>query len=794
MTTDQQRQRFTFHSFKKLVSAGFLSALLAVQALTGAAIAQPTRDTTNPPTDPPKLAPVFNENLPNRIPDQYIVIFKPGTSRDVVLAAQRRVKETGGTVGITYKAAIIGFSAKLPESALKAMRAAPGVAYIEVDQVGTLNTVQPPNPPGNPPAGLDRTSERFLPLDNRYTYSETGAGVHVYVIDTGIRPGHTEFGGRVSGGANTMNAAAGTDDCHGHGTHVAGTVGGATFGIAKLVDLHPVRAGDCANTYLAPIIGAVDWVTLNRVLPAVVNLSSGFGISAALDTAINNSVASGVTYVVAAGNNNGDACNISPARVAAAITVGAIDPANDTRAVFPGWGSNFGTCLDLFAPGVNTLSAGIANNTATATMSGTSMATPHVAGVAARYLQTHPLATPADVWNAIHLANNTAATAGWADIVNPGAGSPNELLHYGSLSDGVNDGDPHITTVNGIHYDFQNGGEFVSLRDGNGTEIQTRQTPVASAPWVSVNTAVAARVGNHRVTWQPNISGTPDPSGLQLRIDGALTTLGADGLNLGPGGRVTKLGGNGIEINFPDGTAMIATSNWWASQSQWYIDVHVYRTPATEGLMGVVEPNSWLQPQFAAKWSVTSATSLFDYAPNVTTNTFTLPVFPKENIPPLKAKNLKLAKGVCVPIIGKNTRTNCVFDVAVTGDPIFAKSYLATQKIQRGATRVTVNDDGDPSRPGEVVTFVATVTRHASGRDIPTGMVQFMLDGKETGAIVKLDSKGQAHWKTSLRVGDHRVAAKYFPGKGSVYLPSSSLEERHTVEDRACSDTGAKGL
>jgi len=789
MSTDQQRKQFTFHSFKQLVSAGFLSALLVVQVLTGAAIAQPSRDTSNPPTDPPKLAPLLNEKLPNRIPDQYIVVFKPGTSREAVLAAQRKVKETGGTVGITYKSAIIGFSAKLPESALKAMRAAPGVAYIEADQKGSFDTIQPPTPPGNPPTGLDRIDRRLLPLNSTYTYSEVGTGVNAYVIDSGMRITHTEFGGRA---VNAFTVVPGDfTDCINHGTHVAGTIGGATFGIAKNVALHNVRVGDagCVPT-AAAVIAGVDWVTANRVLPAVANLSLTVGISVATDTAVINSIASGVTYTIAAGNANADACNSSPARVPAAITVGSVDPANDTRAGT----SNFGTCLDLFAPGVNILSSGRANDTATATLSGTSMAAPHVAGIAARYLQTHPLATPADVWNAIHLANNTAATAGWAGIVNPGAGSPNELLHYGSLSDGVNDGDPHITTVNGIHYDFQNGGEFVSLRDGNGVEIQTRQTPVASAPWVSVNTAVAARVGNHRVTWQPNISGTPDPSGLQLRVDGALTTLGADGLNLGPGGRVTKLGGNGIEINFPDGTAMIATSNWWASQSQWYIDVHVYHTPATEGLMGVVEPNSWLQPQFAAKWRVTSATSLFDYAQNVTTNTFTLPVFPKENIPPLKAKNLKLAKGVCVPIIDKNTRTNCVFDVAVTGDPIFAKSYLATQKIQRGATRVAVNDDGDPSRPGEVVTFVATVARHTSGRDIPTGMVQFMLDGKETEAIVKLDSKGQAHWKTSLRVGDHRVAAKYFPSKGSVYLPSSSLEERHTVEDRACSDAGAKGL
>ncbi|MGO4777481.1 S8 family serine peptidase, partial [Lysobacter sp. 2RAB21] len=243
-------------------------------------------------------------------------------------------------------------------------------------------------------------------------------------------------------------------------------------GIAKQALLHPVRAGDCANTYLAPVIAAVDWVTANRTLPAVANLSSGFSPSPTLDTAIANSVASGVAYAVAAGNNNGDACNISPARAPAAMTVGAIDPNNDTRAGF----SNFGTCVDLFAPGVNTLSAGIANDASTAVMSGTSMASPHVAGVAARYLEIHPAATPAAVWAAIHNADNVTGTPGWAGVVSAGAGSPNEQLHYGSLNDGVNDGDPHIVTDNGMHYDFQPGGEFVALRGGAGMEIQIRQT------------------------------------------------------------------------------------------------------------------------------------------------------------------------------------------------------------------------------------------------------------------------------------------------------------------------------
>ena len=524
MNIDFQRQQFTFTSYKKLATAGFLLAVLAIQMLAVTALAQ-----TVPDIPDSNLAPVLNEKLPNRIPDKYIVVFKLGTSREVVLAAQKKVKELGGKVVHTYTSALIGFSVKLPESGLQALRAIPGVAYIEVDQVAELNTItiQPPNPPVNPPAGLDRTSERLLPLDNLYTYDGSGVDVHVYVIDTGIRASHTEFGGRVSGGTNTMSAAAGTDDCHGHGTHVAATVGGTNFGIAKNVLLHPVRAGDCFDTYLAPLIAAVDWVTANRVLPAVVNLSSRVFNSPALNTAVTNSIAapSLVTYVVAAGNDNLDVCgnNISPAMVPTAITVGAIDPTNDTRAAF----SNVGTCVDLFAPGVNTLSAGIANDTATATMDGTSMAAPHVAGVAARHLSSFPGKTPAQVWAQIDLmANLFGVTAAWLGITDPGVGSPNKLLHWGAVNDASDDGDPHITTVNGIHYDFQDAGEFVALRDANGMEIQTRQTPVATAPWVSLNTAIAARVGKYRVTWQPNISGIPDPSGLELRVDGVLTTLG----------------------------------------------------------------------------------------------------------------------------------------------------------------------------------------------------------------------------------------------------------------------------
>jgi subtilisin family serine protease len=794
------------------------SAVLAVQAFAGTAIAQPA---------PFALAPVQNEGAPNQIPGQYIVVFRPGTARNVMAAAQDMVKALGGTVGHTYTSALIGFSVKLPaeaaqaQRAMEALRALPGVAYIEADQKVSGDTAQL-----NPPTGLDRIDRRFLPLNGSFTYTETGLGVHVYVIDSGILDTHVEFGGRASGTAvDFVNDGFGPVGCHGHGTHVAGTIGGATYGVAKNVNLHSVRVLDCGNSgSLTNIVAAVDWVTnpANRVLPAVANMSLNGPVSTTLDNAVTTSITSGVTYVVAAGNNGADGCNFSPTRVPMAITVGATDPSNDTRAGF----SNWGTCLDLFAPGVGILSAWNTSNTATNTLQGTSMAAPHVTGCAALHLQNFPLDSPAQVWARLLAVADVSTTAGWPGIINPGVGSPNVLLHCGSLNDLFDDGDPHLTTVEGIHYDFQSAGEFVVLRDGNGLEIQTRQSPVTTQPpvanpytglatCVSLNTAIAARVGTHRVTYQPSLGGPAIVSGLQLRVDGVLTTLGAQPINLGPGARVMKsAAGNGIEIDFPDGTNLTATSNLWGPpHNRSYINLSVFRTPASEGIMGALASGSWLPAlpngtslgpkpavlhqryvdlyqTFANAWRVTSATSLFDYAPGTSTTTFTLASWPPENppcvvldSPPTKPVDANVAQNLCAQIVDTNRKADCVFDVGITGEPGFAKLYLVSQQLQVGSTRTTVTDNKDPTVFGEAVTFTATVAlRASSSKGVPTGAVQFTLDGAKTGNPVKLNATGQATRNTSqLAVGNHRVGAQYIPVTGSAFLASSSFDKPHTV-------------
>jgi subtilisin family serine protease len=345
------------------------------------------------------------------VPGSWIVVLKDGTTS---------AADLGVAPKHTYRSVLSGFSAAMSSAKAKALASDPRVAYVEQNSTVRLNDTQP-----NATWGLDRIDQRDLPLSKTYTYDTSASNVNAYIIDTGIRTSHSEFGGRASVGTDTVGGGQNGQDCQGHGTHVAGTVGGKNHGVAKSVNLIAVRVLDCDGSgTTAGVIAGVDWVTANARKPAVANMSLGGSASASLDDAVKKSIASGVSYSVAAGNGlpilgiPANACNYSPARVPEAITVGATD-SSDRRASF----SNYGTCLDLFAPGVGITSAWKDDDTATSTISGTSMAAPHTAGAAALYLSSHPTATPAQVRDALV----TGATSG--KVVNPMWGSPNKLLY-----------------------------------------------------------------------------------------------------------------------------------------------------------------------------------------------------------------------------------------------------------------------------------------------------------------------------------------------------------------------------
>ena len=362
-----------------------------------------------PPAAGPDPAPGASVATAGRaIPDRYVVVLQDGADPRVIAAV------AGVEPAYVYEHAITGFAATLNAGQLTALRNNRNVRYVEQDQVVTATATQ-----SGATWGIDRTDQRSLPLSTTYVHNQTGSGVRAYIIDTGIRLDHGEFSGRLATGYDAITAGGNANDCNGHGTHVAGTVGGTTYGMAKSVTLHPVRVLDCAGSgSTASVVAGMDWVTANRVRPAVANMSLGGGASTAIDDATNRMINAGVITVVAAGNDNANACNYSPARVAAAITVGATDK-TDTRASY----SNYGSCLDLFAPGSGITSAWHTSSTATNTISGTSMATPHVAGAAALFLSQVTTATNA------HTRDQLVYHATSGKVVSAGSASPNKLLH-----------------------------------------------------------------------------------------------------------------------------------------------------------------------------------------------------------------------------------------------------------------------------------------------------------------------------------------------------------------------------
>ncbi|QNE75166.1 S8 family serine peptidase [Streptomyces finlayi] len=403
--------RHTPYTRRRLAAASVIAG--AAMALTTAAAFPATASESAPEGR------IENAGAPGAISGSYIVTLDESAADADSASGKALAKEYGAKIKKTYSAALNGYAVELSAAQAKKFAADPAVESVAQNRTFTISATQP-----SPPSwGLDRIDQKALPLNQSYTYPDTaGQGVTAYIIDTGVRITHSDFGGRASYGFDAVDNDNTAQDGHGHGTHVAGTVAGTAYGVAKKAKIVGVRVLDNAGSgTTAGVVAGIDWVTANAVKPAVANMSLGGGADSVLDTAVRNSIASGITYAVAAGNESTNASTKSPARVAEAITVGSTT-STDARSSF----SNYGTVVDLFAPGSSIKSTWNTGDTATNTISGTSMASPHVAGAAALYLAANPGQTPAQVSAGLVAASSTGV------VTNPGTGSPNRLLNVGS--------------------------------------------------------------------------------------------------------------------------------------------------------------------------------------------------------------------------------------------------------------------------------------------------------------------------------------------------------------------------
>ncbi len=457
--------------------------------------------------------PAFSSELrtaKHPVPGQYIVVLKGNAASlshersslsRVSVVARGMASQHRAKLVRSYERALRGFVVKADDRALARLLADPRVAYVKEDGVVSVSATQ-----SSPTWGLDRIDQRNLPLDQSYTYDTTASGVHAYVVDTGVLLNHSQFTGRIGNGFDAVTTGGNANDCHSHGTHVAGTIAGSTYGVAKGATIHPVRVLDCSgNGSDAGVIAGIDWVLNNHVKPAVVNMSLGGEASQELDNALTGLHNAGVTVVVAAGNDGQDACNYSPARAPVAITVGSTN-SQDGRSIFSVGSSNYGSCLDLFAPGSSIVSAGISSSTSTSTKSGTSMASPHVAGVAALYLAANPSATPTQVATAI--INNTTPNK----VTDAKTGSPNRLLY--SLFGGTTP-PPATYTVSGT----------VTTSTGAALSGVTVSAGGVSATTSSTGAYTLSGLANNTYTLTPSLSGyTFTPASRSVTVSGANVT------------------------------------------------------------------------------------------------------------------------------------------------------------------------------------------------------------------------------------------------------------------------------